>query len=88
MHEYREKIKSDSGQVRPSQVASAIAVQRPEQDSWMDLAAQYGLSSMMPSKSHQGDQTVDQEYQAYVTAQLADSNILQYWQVSGHFNGA
>ena len=88
MREYREKIKSNSGQERFSQVVDTGATRRPEEDSWMNLAHQYGLGEMMPSKSGESEQTVDQEYEAYVTGQLADSNILQFWQVSRHFNGA
>ena len=56
----------------------------------MDIAACYGYKDMDISNSGQAKQTLDQEYEAYVTAQLSDKNtdILKFWEVGGHFNSA
>jgi hypothetical protein len=51
----------------------------------MSLAAQYGLSDMdfQSSEDAQG-QTVEQEYQSYVTAALSKpgTDMLKFWEVS------
>jgi len=51
----------------------------------MSLAAQYGLSDMhfQSSEDVQG-QTVEQEYQSYVTAALSKpgTDMLKFWEVS------
>jgi hypothetical protein len=52
---------------------------------YMSLAAQYGLSDMdfQSSEDVQG-QTVEQEYQSYVTAALSKpgTDMLKFWEVS------
>jgi hypothetical protein len=52
---------------------------------YMSLAAQYGLEDDMNfnDNSGQDEQTVDQEYQAYVMAQCSPkgTDILKFWEV-------
>ena len=85
MHEYRNKIKSNN-RTPPSRATGTEATQRPH---WMNIAAQLGLDDedMEIGDSSQGEQTVEQEYQAYVTAQPSKSDILKFWEVSSDFNG-
>lgn len=59
--------------------------------SYMSLAAQYGLGdTMTPGNSNNNKQTLDQEYQAYVTAPCSPSNFepLKFWEVGGDDIGA
>jgi hypothetical protein len=56
--------------------------------SYMSLAAQYGLGDNMTPGSSGSDnnkQTLNQEYQAYVTAPLSPVNFepLKFWEVGG-----
>ena len=87
MREYQKKIKSNGGREPLAQDASTGATRRPH---WMNLAAQLGVEDedMVIGDSSQGEQTVEQEYQAYVTAQPSKSDILKFWEVGGRFNGA
>jgi hypothetical protein len=51
----------------------------------MPLAMQYGLSDMQFGSSEDLEgQTVDQEYQSYVTAALSKpgTDMLKFWEVS------
>ena len=59
--------------------------------SYMSLGAHYGLEKdMMIGNSGKSKQTVDQEYQAYITAPCSPPDIspLSFWEVGGDNNGA
>ena len=60
-----------------------IASHTGEIPRYMRLAEQYGLSDMVIGDSHQNEQTVVQEYQAYIMVPLSprDVNILKFWEV-------
>jgi hypothetical protein len=58
--------------------------------SYMSLGARYGLGNdMMIGNSGKSKQTVNQEYQAYVTAPCSPGDIrpLSFWEVGGDING-
>ena len=84
MLEYREKAtNSDEEPLIPDNRAYSGDVGEP----YMDLAAQYGLGDDM-TISNPGDnqqQTIQEEYQAYVTAlrSLRDVSPLKFWEVRG-----
>jgi hypothetical protein len=64
---------------------------RGKMPSYMSLAANYGLQKdMIIGNSDNSKQTVDQEYQAYVTAPCSPGSVdpLRYWEVGGDNNGA
>jgi hypothetical protein len=50
---------------------------------YMSLAAQYGITDMEIGNPGIPDQTVEQEYQAYITAPLSPNtmDILKFWEV-------
>jgi hypothetical protein len=54
----------------------------------MSLAAQYGLEDMTIGASDTQERSIEQEYQAYITASLSPTNIdiLKFWEV-GVSNG-
>jgi hypothetical protein len=58
----------------------------------MQLAAEYGLDDDDMIIGNPGNnlqqQTVDEEYQAYVTAPCSSNDVtsLKFWEVSGHIN--
>lgn len=59
--------------------------------SYMSLVARYGLEKdMMIGNSGKSKQTIDQEYQAYVTAPCSPGDVspLGFWEVGGDINGA
>jgi hypothetical protein len=84
MHEYREKAAARNNEGRSSQTAEADLGTR-ETERFMSLAAQYGLDDMDIGESGANEQTIDQEYRAYITAPLSPKtiNILRFWEV-GH----
>lgn len=51
---------------------------------YMSLADQYGLGDEMDIGTVTSRQTIEQEYQAYITAQLSarSFDILKFWEVS------
>lgn len=79
MFQYHEKARESSAQTPEAEVT--------EMPKYMTLAAQYGLDDDMDvGASGPGDtnkQTVEQEYQAYITAPLLPKNvnILKFWEV-------
>lgn len=89
MSEYREKAAADSDEVPPSEEDPTS----PNAPMYMSLAAQYGLGDDMKIGNlaeNRREQTVNQEYQAYLTAQCSQSNvnILQFWEVGDDIYGA
>jgi len=86
MLEYREAKKK-------LEEAAASGDAAPEPDDappFMSLAERYGLCDMGFANAEDTDeQTVEQEYQAYVTAPLSrkGTNILKHWEAS-YSNGS
>jgi hypothetical protein len=96
MLEYREKAATgaDSDEGSPSE-PQGQAAHPGNRDSigpkYMALAAQYGLNDDMNiGDSSENEQTVEQEYQAYITAQcsLKSIDILKFWEVGCDTNSA
>lgn len=82
MLEYRQKINTTSGESMPTNADLDMG----EMPAYMSLAAQYGLEDDMTiGRSGGQEQTVEQEYQAYITAPLSpvDMPILKFWEASG-----
>ena len=79
MIEYRERVVDTEGAPVPESPATG------EMPAYMALAAQYGISNDMDiGSSSTHDQTIEQEYQLYITAPLAAKNIdiIKFWEVS------
>jgi hypothetical protein len=79
MLEYRENATTEEEQPKaPS--ASSVAPH------FMSLSEQYGLEDEMEigGTSDTGDQTVEQEFESYITAALSlkTVDILKFWEVS------
>lgn len=55
-----------------------------ETPAYMSLAEQYGLEDDMDVGSSANTQSVEQEYQAYITAPLSSKkvDIVKFWEVS------
>ena len=89
MLEYREQKKKK--EAAPSgNAAPAPAAPEPNDPPFMSLAERYGLPNMGFANAEDTDeQTVEQEYQAYVTAPLSwrGTNILKHWEAS-YSNGS
>jgi len=87
MSEYRKKAAG-------SQDEELLFQQDPtyKAPKFMSLAAQYGLpdDDMDIGGLGHKERTVDQEYQAYVTAPCLPKNTdpLKFWEVGGDTNGA
>jgi len=76
MQEYREKVSTEAP---PTQTRTS----RGEMPRYMSLAERYGLGiDMNIGGPDETEQTVDQEYQAYVTAVLSSVDILKFWEVT------
>jgi hypothetical protein len=82
MQEYRKKIDTASTQMPVDARPSA-----GDLPAYMSLAAQYDLEDDMTIGATCGaqEQSIEQEFQAYITAPLspANTNILTFWEVSG-----
>jgi hypothetical protein len=54
-----------------------------EMPAYMTLGAQYGIADEMDIAANSGQQTIEQEYQAYITAVTSPKtiNILGFWEV-------
>jgi hypothetical protein len=80
MVEYREReIATMPGEESvPAAGPSTSAV-----SAYMSLAAQYGIADMEIGNPDIRDQTVEQEYQVYITAPLSPNtiDILKFWEV-------
>lgn len=91
MLEYREAKKKLEEAAASSDTAPAPATPEPDDaPAFMSLAERYGLPGMGFANDEDTDeQTVEQEYQAYVTAPLSrkGTNILKYWEAS-YSNGS
>ena len=94
MLEYRKQKKNKeaapSGNAAPAPAAPAPAAPEPNDPPFMSLAERYGLPNMGFANAEDTDeQTVEQEYQAYVTAPLSrrGTNILKHWEAS-YSNGS
>jgi hypothetical protein len=91
MLEYREKgsVGNNEEQSTRTPGASAADPGAGELPKYMSLAAQYGLDSDMDfGESGETEQTIEQEYQAYITAPLSPKtvNILKFWEVGDYVN--
>jgi hypothetical protein len=86
MEEYREKAAEES-----SQTDSDSAGTTKDTPMYMTLAHQYGIADEMEiGESSETTQSIEQEYQAYITSPLSPKNvdILKFWEVCGTINGA
>jgi hypothetical protein len=83
MQEYREKTAGES----QNDLDSAGATKDPPM--YMSLAHQYGIADEMEfGESGETVQSIEQEYQAYITAPLLKNvDILKFWEVGGNING-
>jgi len=82
MNEYREKMKGTAGE--STQTPNPLRTE--DMPRYMTLADQYGIADEMEiGESSEGSQTIEQEYQAYVTAALSQKtiDILKFWEVGG-----
>jgi len=86
MSEYRKKVTANQDEEPLFQQDPTYKAPK-----YMSLAAQYGLLDDMDiGDLGQSKQTIDQEYQAYVTAPCSPKNTdpLKFWEVGGDTNGA
>jgi hypothetical protein len=80
MNQYREKLKGTAGESTQNPLPTE------DMPRYMTLADQYGIADEMEiEESSEASQTIEQEYQAYVTAALAQKtvDILKFWEVGG-----
>ena len=85
MLEYRERIKERAGPIASSTTTNPI----PQVPAYMSLAEQYGLDDMELGASEDVEtQTVEQEYQAYITALISvpGTDMLKFWEVGKPYN--
>jgi hypothetical protein len=90
MLKYREKAPADREEDPLAEEDPSYPV-AGETPTYMLLAAQYGLSDDMDIGNPAGNEpSIDQEYQAYVTAQCPPQavDLLKFWEVSGDIDGA
>ena len=84
MLEYHEKQNALEGQSAPTVAVPGVGTGKTP--SYMSLAQQYSYDDddMEFGGPSDAEQTVEQEYQAYVTAPLSTkyTDILKYWEVS------
>lgn len=81
MREYREKMRGTAGDP-PTQTSNPLSTE--DAPRYMSLADQYGIADEMEiGESSQTSQTIEQEYQAYITAALSlkTVDILKFWEV-------
>jgi hypothetical protein len=54
-------------------------------EKYFSIADKYGIDDMDIGESGESEQTVEQEYQVYITAPLSSKtvNILKFWEVGG-----
>jgi hypothetical protein len=86
MLEYRERDGTDCNNKSPLDNAYLGAEERPK---FMSLAAQYGLNKDMDIGNSDGpEQTIEQEYQAYITSQISKGiSTIRFWEVRNSING-
>jgi hypothetical protein len=83
MREYRDKMSSSAGESTSVPQGTDSTEDMPM---YMSLADQYGIADEMEiGESSATMQTIEQEYQAYITAVLSlkTVNILKFWEVGG-----
>ena len=82
MIKYHEKISIESESMAANANADARTVPR-----YMSLAREYNLPDMTIGGPDPQEQTIEQEYQAYITARLSPQNvsILVFWEVGGSY---
>ena len=81
MREYREKMRGTAGDP-PTPTSNPLSTE--DAPRYMSLADQYGIADEMEiGESSQTSQTIEQEYQAYITAALSlkTVDILKFWEV-------
>jgi len=93
MTEYRKKAKKAARDNDNDKSLNTKKTASPRIDAYMTLAVQYGLpTDMMIGTSTSGkyQQTVKEEYQAYVMAPRSDrvSDPLMFWEACGDISGA
>jgi len=78
MQEYRVKTRSTGEESTPHDPATT-----EDAPMFMSLAQQYGIADEMEiGGCSETTQTIEQEYQAYITAPLSKNiNILKFWEV-------
>ena len=86
MLEYREMAKQKALEGQSAPTVAVPGVGTGKTPSYMSLAQQYGYDDddMEFGGPSDAEQTVEQEYQAYITAPLSAkyTDILKYWEVS------
>jgi hypothetical protein len=86
MCQYRERASSGEPEEPPASHTTPHEANAP---AFMTLAAQYGLDEddmSIGDLNNGSKQTVEQEYQAYITAPISKPNtdILKFWEASGY----
>lgn len=83
MLEYRERNKKEGTAQTPGTDAADLGTEETEK--YFSIADEYGIDDMDIGESGGSDQTLEQEYQAYITAPLSSKtvNILKFWEVGG-----
>jgi hypothetical protein len=86
MVEYRERNNKEGPAPTPGADAADVA-DPVEAAKYLAIAAKYGIDDMEIGESMGNEQTIEQEYQAYITAPLASKaiNILKFWEVGNLF---
>jgi hypothetical protein len=88
MAQYRQSAPSQSsaGSARTTPIASAAPRVPSATPAYMSLAEKYGMTDMLiADPSNVEERTIEQEYQAYITAPLSPptTDILKFWEVCG-----
>jgi hypothetical protein len=85
MLEYHEKVPAQPVQTSESDAGDPGAEEMPK---YTSLVAKYGLDDMDIGESEGNEQTIEQEYQAYIMAPLSSKtvNILKFWEVGDFVN--
>ena len=85
MYEYRKKASTNNSEEESliqHSPASQGEMQMGTKPGYLILAAKYGATYDMDiGKSDENEQTVEEEYQAYVTAQVLRMDTLRFWEV-------
>jgi hypothetical protein len=83
MLEYRERNKREGPAQTPG--ANTADLGTEETKKYFSIADKYGIDDMDIGESGESEQTIEQEYQAYITALLSSKtvNILKFWEVGG-----
>jgi hypothetical protein len=84
MYSYRQRAATKATGSSAIHPACPLTSTTPKTEYWEDLTAQYGLDSMDADEANgHTDQTVDEEYSAYVTALLSPkgTDLIKFWEV-------